>query len=207
MGEGEESAPSPSHTVKPGNVGGEHTEPNALCRVDKSPHAGSIFYGEFSAHPRKEDVMRKALVLFTTAALVAGSALAGPALARDRMDRSELSANQITDQYAARTARIKADLRLTPEQAKNWPGFESTMNDLAKASADRQMAMQTTGTQPKGPVDIIEQMRRQAKYMSERSVERKTIADAAEPLYASLDDQQKRRFAAELINLSRPDAD
>ena len=150
--------------------------------------------------------MRKALVLFTTAALVAGSALAGPALARDRMDRSELSANQITDQYAARTARIKADLRLTPEQAKNWPGFESAMNDL-KASADRQMAMQTPGTQPKGPVDIIEQMRRQAKYMSERSVERKTLADAAEPLYASLDDQQKRRFAAELLNLSRPDAD
>lgn len=151
--------------------------------------------------------MRKALVLFTTAALVAGSALAGPALARDRMDRAELSANQITDQYAARTARIKADLRLTPEQAKNWPGFESAMNDLAKASADRQMAMQTPSTQPKGPVDIIEQMRRQAKYMSERSVERKAIADAAEPLYVSLDDQQKRRFAAELLNLSRPDAD
>jgi hypothetical protein len=43
--------------------------------------------------------------------------------------------------------------------------------------------------------------------MSERSVERKTIADAAEPLYVSLDDQQKRRFAAELLNLSRPDAD
>jgi hypothetical protein len=81
------------------------------------------------------------------------------------------------------------------------------MNDIAKANADRQMAMQTTGTQPKGPVDIIEQMRRQAKYMSERSIERKAIADAAEPLYASLDDQQKRRFAAELINLSRPNAD
>lgn len=151
--------------------------------------------------------MRKALVLFTTAALVAGSALAGPALARDRMDRAELSANQITDQYAARTARIKADLRLTPEQAKNWPGFESALNDIAKANADRQMAMQTTGTQPKGPVDIIEQMRRQAKYMSERAAERKTIADAAEPLYASLDDQQKRRFATELMSLSRPDAD
>jgi L-serine deaminase len=151
--------------------------------------------------------MRKALVLFTTAALVAGSALGGPAVARDRLDRVELSANQITDQYAARTARIKADLHLTPEQAKNWPGFESAMNDLAKASADRQMAMQTTGTPPKGPVDIIEQMRQQAKYLSERSVERKTLADAAEPLYASLDDQQKRRFAAELMNLSRPDAD
>ena len=148
--------------------------------------------------------MRKTLVVFATAAMVAGSALTGSAVARDRV---ALTANQIVDQLTARTARIKADLRLTPEQAKNWPGFESAMNDLAKASADRQMAMQTPGTQPKGPVDIIEQMRRQAKYMSERSVERKTIADAAEPLYVSLDDQQKRRFAAELLNLSRPDAD
>jgi LTXXQ motif family protein len=148
--------------------------------------------------------MRKALVLFTAAALVAGSALAGSTVARDR---AEMTANQITDQYAARTARIKADLRLTPEQAKNWPGFESAMKDIAKTNADRQMAMQVDDKQPKGPVDIIEQMRRQAKYMSERSVERKTLADAAQPLYASLDDQQKRRFAAELVSLSRPDAD
>src|ERR1035438_9353906 len=33
---------------------------------------------------------------------------------RDRVDRIELSPNQINDQFAARTARIKADLRLTP---------------------------------------------------------------------------------------------
>ena len=151
--------------------------------------------------------MRKALVLFTTVALVAGSALTGSAVARDRLDRSELTANQITDQYAARTARIKADLRLTPEQAKNWPGFESAMKEIAKTNADRAMAMQTSTEPQKGPVDIIEQMRRQAKYMSERSVERQTLADAAQPLYASLDDQQKRRFAAELVNLTRPDAD
>jgi LTXXQ motif family protein len=151
--------------------------------------------------------MRKALVLFTTAALVAGSALAGSAVARDRLDRAEITANQITDQYAARTARIKADLRLTPEQAKNWPGFESALNDIGKTNADRQMAMQANDTQQKGPVDIIEQMRRQAKFLGERSVERKTLADAAQPLYASLDDQQKRRFAAELVNLTRPDAD
>jgi len=148
--------------------------------------------------------MKKALVLFTTAALAAGSALATPAVARDR---PELTANQIIDQYAARTARIKADLRLTPEQAKNWPGFESAMKEIAKANADRVMAMQTSTEPQKGPLDIIEQMRRQAKYLGERSVERKKLADAAQPLYASLDDQQKRRFAAELVNLTRPDAD
>jgi len=151
--------------------------------------------------------MRKALVLFTAAALVTGSALAGSTIASDRLDRTEITANQITDQYAARTARIKADLRLTPEQAKNWPGFEDAMKEIAKTNADRQMAMQVDDKQPKGPMDIIEQMRRQAKYMSERSVERKTLADAAQPLYVSLDEQQKRRFTAELVSLSRPDAD
>ena len=51
----------------------------------------------------------------------------GSAGRRDRSDRAELSANQIIDQFAARTARIKADLRLTPEQAKNWPAVESAV--------------------------------------------------------------------------------
>ena len=121
---------------------------------------------------------------------------------RDRSDRAELSANQIMDQFAARTARIKADLRLTPEQEKNWPGFETAMREIGKRSADRQVASQADRAQ-QGPVDVIEQMREEAKVLSERSVDEKTLADAAQPLYASLDDQQKRRFARELLRLSR----
>ena len=56
----------------------------------------------------------------------------GSAGGRDRWDRAELSANQINDQFAARAARIKADLRLTPEQAKNWPAVESAVKDIGK---------------------------------------------------------------------------
>src|SRR6202022_3261069 len=84
--------------------------------------------------------MRIALILFTTAALVAGSALTGSSVARDRTSRAEPPANQIADQADARTARIKADLRLTPEQEKNWSGFESAMHDLGKKQADRAIA-------------------------------------------------------------------
>ena len=145
--------------------------------------------------------MRKALVLFTTAALVAGSALAGPALARDRLDRAELSANQITDQYAARTARIKADLRLTPEQAKNWPAVESAVKDIGKRNADLQIALRTERAQLKGPFDVIQQMREEARFLGERSADQKALADAAQPLYVSLNDQQKQRFARELQGL------
>ena len=132
----------------------------------------------------------------------------GSTFARDRSDRAELTANQITNEFAARTARIKSDLRLTPEQEKNWPGFESATNDLGKRNADRQVTLQAERAQQKAPLDTIEQMREEAKFMGERSADRKALADAAQPLYASLDDQQKRRFAKQLFGLGRwPDRD
>lgn len=130
----------------------------------------------------------------------------GSTFVRDRSDRAELTANQITNEFAARTARIKADLRLTPEQEKNWPGFESAMTDLGKRNADRQIALQTERAQQKAPLDAIEQMREEAKFMGERSADQKTLADAAQPLYAN--DQQRRRFAKQLFGIGRwPDRD
>jgi gas vesicle protein len=127
----------------------------------------------------------------------------GSASASNRSNRVELSANQISNEFAARAARIKADLRLTPEQEKNWPGFESAMNDMGKRYGDRQTAVDADRTQQKAPVDIIEQLRDEAQFLSDRSVDRKMLADAAQPLYASLDDQQKRRFTKELFDVSR----
>jgi hypothetical protein len=158
--------------------------------------------------------MRKALVLLTMAALLGGSALTGSAVARDRdrdreyrieirSDKGDITANQIIDQYSARVARIKADLRLTPDQDKNWGGFESATRDIAKTNADRLLAMHEQRAQDKGQIDVIEAMRREAKYLSDRSVDRKKLADAAAPVYNSLDDGQKRRFANELVGLSR----
>ena len=127
----------------------------------------------------------------------------GSTYPRDRSGRAELTVNQITNDFTARTARIKADLRLTPEQEKSWPGFESAMNDMGKRYGDRQTAVDADRTQQKAPVDIIEQLRDEAQFLSDRSVDRKMLADAAQPLYASLDDQQKRRFTKELFDVSR----
>lgn len=147
--------------------------------------------------------MRKSLILFTAAALVAGSALTGSAVARDRVARVELSANQIAAQADARTARIKADLRLTSDQEQNWPGFESAMRDLGKKQADREIAARAVDAQQKAPLDVIERMRKEADFAIERAGDQKVLADAAQPLYASLDVQQKRRFADTLMRLSR----
>src|SRR6202521_1936378 len=127
----------------------------------------------------------------TAAALGAGAALTGSAFAQDRLRRAELPANQISDQVDARTARIRAGLRLTPEQENNWAGFESAMRDIDKKRADREITLRADRAQQKGPVDIIEEMRRGADYMSERSVDQRKLADAAQPLFTSLNDQQK----------------
>ena len=147
--------------------------------------------------------MRKVVYFVTVAALIAGAGLIGSAVARDRSDRVELTANQIVAELDARIAGVKAGLRLTPEQEEEWSGFESAVHDISKTRADRQVALQAERQQQTGPVDFIEQMRHAAVPMSERSVAEKQLADAAQPLYASLDDKQKRRFADEVIQLNR----
>ena len=152
--------------------------------------------------------MKKYLMIAALSAGAIGFALPSVAIARDRADRVELTANQINDQSRAHTARIKADLRLTPEQEKNWAGFENAMIAIDKTNAERRVAMKTESEAAKAPVDIIAEMREQAKFMNERSVDRKTLADAAQPLYVSLNDQQKQRLTEELRGMGhRRDAD
>jgi hypothetical protein len=151
--------------------------------------------------------MRKSSIIIAVATLMAGGLLTGPADARDRgdhsarSDRAELSANQIVAQSDARAARMKADLRLTPEQEKSWSGFETALHEVAQKRADREIALRAARAEKKEPVDIIEQMRSQADSMSDRSADQKKLADAAQPLFATLDDQQKQRFGGELARM------
>jgi hypothetical protein len=94
--------------------------------------------------------MRKSVIFFMSTALLAGTAMTGSAVARDRSDRSELSASQITDRAAVRTAKLKVDLNLTADQEKNWVGFASAMQDMSKKQADRQIAMRDARAQQHG---------------------------------------------------------
>ena len=76
------------------------------------------------------------------------------------------------------------------------------MHDLSKKQADREIAARTEEAQQK-PVDVIEHMRKEADFQTARAVDQKALADAAQPLYASLNAGQKRRFADELMRVSR----
>jgi zinc resistance-associated protein len=149
-----------------------------------------------------------------TALAIAGSSLAyaqqgaeasGPELQR-HWRPSAADTGALID---ARVAAIKAGLKLTPDQEKTWPAFEQAYRDVAKLRAERMRARwerrgeagrdrdQATDRSP------IDRMSRRADAMIARGTALKHLAEAAAPLYLSLDESQKER----LLFLSRPHHD
>src|SRR6266705_3162295 len=113
----------------------------------------------------------------------------------------QLTAEQIVANSDANIDRIKAELKLTPEQEKHWTGFNSAMHYLGHNGADR-LNLRVARTKRDPPDDIIEQMRNEAQFLNDRAVDQRNVADAAEPLFASLDDKQKAIFIEEMVRLS-----
>ncbi|MGL3208362.1 Spy/CpxP family protein refolding chaperone [Bradyrhizobium sp. BR 1433] len=113
----------------------------------------------------------------------------------------QLTAEQIVANSDADIERIKKELNLTPEQEKNWAGFDSAMHYLGHNGAD-QLNLRIARAQRDPPDDIIEQMRNEAQFLNDRAVDQRGVADAAEPLFASLDDKQKQIFINEMVRLS-----
>jgi zinc resistance-associated protein len=92
----------------------------------------------------------------------------------------------------ARIAALKAGLALKPDQERNWPAFEQALRSRAKDRIDR---MQARAAAPPQPVtDPVERLKRGADAATRRGAALKQLADAAAPLYQSLDDAQKNRF-------------
>jgi hypothetical protein len=142
--------------------------------------------------------MWKAALIATTAVAITGTSLVyaqqqhrpgprGGAEAGAQWRPSPEDAAAFAD---ARIAALKAGLRLTPEQEKNWANFETALRDLAKARHDRRMA-RPNEQPPSGPV---ERLHRQADALSNAGAMLKRLATAEEPLYSSFDEGQKRRF-------------
>jgi hypothetical protein len=113
----------------------------------------------------------------------------------------QLTADQIVASSDANIERIKTELNLTLEQEKNWTAFNSAMHYLGHNGADR-LNLRVARAKRDPPDDIIEQMRNEAQFLDDRAVDQRNVADAAEPLYASLDDKQKQIFIEEMVRLS-----
>jgi LTXXQ motif family protein len=98
----------------------------------------------------------------------------------------------------ARIAAVHAGLKLTPDQEKLWPPVEAAVRDFAKMRIDRARARMAARSDESGdaqkPDDPVARLRQRADNMAASAAALKKIADAADPLYKTLDDGQKRRL-------------
>jgi len=155
--------------------------------------------------------MLKTVLATITALTISGAGLAyaqsSPPAVASRWRPSAEDAAAMTD---ARIAALRTGLKLTAEQEKLWPPVEAAIRSLAKQRADRMMARadMRRGNAPATRPDPLERMRRNADAMTSSGAALKQLADAAEPLYKTLDEGQKHRFAL-LLRVGRqgPGAD
>jgi len=88
---------------------------------------------------------------------------------------------------------LKFALQLTPEQQKYWPALEEAIRARATARHQRlaNLASRLSGQRELSPVDL---MRERASALATKAETLKKLADAWQPLYNSLDDNQKARL-------------
>jgi len=97
----------------------------------------------------------------------------------------------------ARIAAVHAGLKLTADQEKLWPPVETAVREFSKLRIDRANARMDApqGDAAQKPDDPVARLRERADRMANSAAAMKKIADAADPLYKTLDDGQKRRLA------------
>jgi hypothetical protein len=143
--------------------------------------------------------MKKLLLAGVAALALAGSTVVYAQHRPWLHDHMRLSPEDRAAFADARIAAVKAGLELTPDQQKLWPPLESAVRDFAKLRIDRANArMNARQDQPKDaqqPEDPVARLRARADTMATTAAALKKIADAADPLYKTLDDGQKRRLA------------
>jgi hypothetical protein len=149
--------------------------------------------------------MNRILLAGVAALAIAGSSMAYAQHRHWFHSHMRMSAEDRVAFADARIAGVHAGLKLTPDQEKLWPPVESAVRDFAKMRIDRanarmkarEEAQKQDAQKPddQTPDDPVARLRARADRMATTATALKKIADAADPLYKTLDDGQKRRLA------------
>jgi zinc resistance-associated protein len=137
--------------------------------------------------------MKKTLIAGLTALALIGTSMSyaqAPSPEAQKPEHHRFSPADLKAFTDARIAALKAGLELTPDQEKNWPPVEQAIRDMAQARQARWAEMREKFKSEDG----IAKLRARADAMTQRAADLKKLADAAEPLYRTLSDDQKHRL-------------
>ncbi len=137
--------------------------------------------------------MRRTLLAGFAAALILGAL--GSAQAQDTKATRPQAAQALAKALTERRIEIvKTTLSLTPEQQKLWPAVEDAIRSRSAMRLSRISKLVALHDSDKD-VSPIEMMRIRADTLANKATELKKLADAWQPLYATLDNNQKDRLA------------
>jgi hypothetical protein len=142
--------------------------------------------------------MRKFTIVAVAVLAIAGSTAVYAQYHHPWMQHMRISPEDRAAFVDARIAAVHAGLKLTADQEKLWPPVESAVRDFAKLRIDRANAWMKAPDDAQDPQkldDPVARLRERADNMAASATAMKKIADAADPLYKTLDDGQKRRLA------------
>ena len=142
--------------------------------------------------------MKNVLLAGVTVLAIAGTSVAYAQHRPWFHDHMRMSSDDRSAFADARIAAVHAGLKLSPDQEKLWPPLENAVRDFAKMRIDRANARMNAkpDDQKDAPNqdDPVARLRERADNMTASGTALKKIADAADPLYKTLDDGQKRRL-------------
>ncbi len=145
--------------------------------------------------------MLKFVASIMTALLVSASSIAY-AQTRESQDRPTLSASDLKALTDARIGLVKAALQLTPEQERYWPAVEDAIRARSTGRQQRLGALRSRLSQ-QSEVDPFALLQRRADNMAQRAAELKKLVDAWQPLWQTLNPDQKRRLGILAVGVLR----
>lgn len=159
----------------------------------------------------------KSVAISLALALTAGTATMsfaqdrGPGMPGAAPDHGRFTQEDRAAMVDGRIAGLKAALRLTPDQEKLWPPVEQALRERAKERAEAAAARrerwasfrENRASGKEVAPDPAAEMRARSDRMAQAAASLRKLADATGPLYASLDEAQKRRFGALLHMMGR----
>jgi zinc resistance-associated protein len=129
-------------------------------------------------------------IISSAIALATLSGRADPAAFPSPTQKHEFSDADRAAFLDARIAALHAGLKLSPEQEKLWPAVETALRTAGKSAMDRYQKFKNE------PADrnLIDRIRQRGENAVARGQNIEAIADAAPPLYATLNEEQKHRL-------------
>ena len=161
--------------------------------------------------------MLKTVVIGTTALFLTASSIANAQSSPTSSPATpeQLNANDQNTLTDMRVDLVKAALQLTPEQEKYWPAVESAIRASAEDRRARVAKIQETvgrsADQSRIEVmrnrDPIAFLQRRSQALAQRSADLDRLAEAWQPLYNTLSQEQRQRMAALAIFVVREMSD